>query len=575
MVGLTPSLSAKDAGKGAPPPGRAALHLAILLTVFLLGAAPAFAQKTADARNPILDYIDRGWTVLSRSPTECKTVADPKTEKSVLYFPAGFDVPQSAQQLTKCGVKLDHLPAPITRLGQVDLTKIQPHALLYLPNTYVVPGGFFNEMYGWDSYFILRGLLDDKARSRAGIARGMVDNFFFEIEHYGAVLNANRGYFLTRSQPPFLTSMIMAVHEAQEQLGQDDHAWLERAYGYAARDYELWVTEPHLAGSTGLSRYYDFGEGPVPEITDSKDSYYYDVARQLGGRPQLMDGFLTPESVGNTPAEWPRISAYMCAEGKPPGSGCPIAGTLAYTSDYYKGDRSMRESGFDISFRFGPFGARTHHFAPVCLNSLLFKTEQDLAALARLLGKADDAARWDQRAETRRAAMNKYLWDEQAGMFFDYDLDRNSRSNYIYASTFYPLWAGLASKEQARAVAENLKLFERPGGLATSDRETGVQWDLPYGWAPLQLIAVEGLRRYGFKDRANSIALKFVSTVLENFQRDGTIREKYNAVTRSSEAKVTAGYQTNVVGFGWTNGVFLELLGVLPHEQRERLRLAP
>ena len=93
-----------------------------------------------------------------------------------------------------------------------------------------------------------------------------------------------------------------------------------------------------------------------------------------------------------------------------------------------------------------------------------------------------------------------------------------------------------------------------------SDRTTGVQWDLPYGWAPLQLITVEGLRRYGFNTDADRISREFVSTVVENFQRDGTIREKYNMITRSSEANVSAGYKANVVGFGWTNGVTLELL---------------
>ena len=58
---------------------------------------------------------------------------------------------------------------------------------------------------------------------------------------------------------------------------------------------------------------------------------------------------------------------------------CHKVTRVALTSEYYKGDRSMRESGFDVSFRFGPFSADTHHYAPVCLNSLLYKTEMDLA----------------------------------------------------------------------------------------------------------------------------------------------------------------------------------------------------
>ena len=134
------------------------------------------------------------------------------------------------------------------------------------------------------------------------------------------------------------------------------------------------------------------------------------------------------------------------------------------------------------------------------------------------------------------------------------------QSNYYYATTFYPLWAGAANADQAVAVKVNLALFERPGGIAMSDRVTGMQWDLPYGWAPLQLIPTEGLRRYGFNQDADRISQEFVSDVYDNFKRDQTIREKYNVITRSTEAQVAAGYKTNVVGFGWTNGVTLVLM---------------
>ena len=234
----------------------------------------------------------------------------------------------------------------------------------------------------------------------------------------------------------------------------------------------------------------------------------------------------------------------------------------------------MRESGFDISFRFEPYGAATHHFAPVCLNSLLYKTEKDLEEISRLLGKTAEAGQWKQRAELRKRQINQYLWDDQRGLFFDYDLRTGARSRYEYATTFYPLWAGLASPHQAQAVARNVKIFEQPGGLATSPNDTGVQWDYPYGWAPLQLLAVEGLRRYGFTDDANRISYEFLSTVAENFKREGTIREKYDVVTRSSDVQVSAGYQANVVGFGWTNGVFLQLLQDLPKEMIDRLAKA-
>src|SRR5262249_60841854 len=139
--------------------------------------------------------------------------------------------------------------------------------LLYLEHPYVVPGGRFNEQYGWDSYFIVLGLLED---GRIDLARGMVENFFFEIEHYGTILNANRTYYLSRSQPPFLTSMILAVYDAEKAAGREDRKWLERAYGYAAKDYQMWAEAPHAAGDTGLSRYYAPRDGAAPESLEDE-----------------------------------------------------------------------------------------------------------------------------------------------------------------------------------------------------------------------------------------------------------------------------------------------------------------
>ncbi|MGA8493583.1 MAG: trehalase family glycosidase, partial [Terriglobales bacterium] len=445
-----------------------------------------------------------------------------------------------------------------------------PQGLLFLPYSYVVPGGRFNEMYGWDSYFIILGLLHDQ---RIDLARGIVENFFFEIEHYGTVLNANRTYYLTRSQPPFLTSMIMAVYNAEKAAGHDDKDWLARAYEFAARDYEMWTRDPHLAGSTGLSRYYDFGDGPAPEGAQDEAGLHRKVAGYFVIHPELAQTYVVVKgSTQHVPVSGPEYNVQVCDAAQTMAHrGCDDTATIHLSADYYKGDRSMRESGFDISFRFEPYGAATHHFVPVCLNSLLYKTEGDLGEISQLLGKTAEATRWKQRAEQRKTLINKYLWDDQRGLFFDYDLRTGTQSTYRYLTTFYPLWAGLATARQAQAVNRNVKVFDQPGGLATSPNETGVQWDYPYGWAPLQLLAVEGLRRYGFTEDANRISYEFLSTVAQNFKREGTIREKYDVVTRSSDVQVSAGYQANVVGFGWTNGVFLQLLQELPKEMTDRL----
>jgi alpha,alpha-trehalase len=400
----------------------------------------------------------------------------------------------------------------------------------------------------------------------------MVENFFFEIEHYGTILNANRAYYLTRSQPPFLTSMIMAVYEADKAAGHENRAWLEKAYGYASKDYESWNRDPHLAGTTGLSRYYDFGNGPAPESLKDEAGVHRKVAAYFLLHPQTGRDYLLEKTSASDSGVGFEYSVQVCDAARTMARpDCEPARSLLLSPDYYKGDRSMRESGFDISFRFGPYGAATHHYAPVCLNSLLYKTEKDLQQMSELLGRQEDARKWQHLAEERKGRIQQYLWDPARRLFFDYNFDTGVRSSYEYITTFYPLWAGLATPEQAQELRHNLGIFEQPGGLVMSTTEAGVQWDYPYGWAPTQIIAIEGLRRYGFVDDANRISYNFLATIAENFRRDGTIREKYNVVTRSSESNIQAGYNQNVIGFGWTNAAFLVFLQELPKEWVDRL----
>jgi alpha,alpha-trehalase len=521
---------------------------------------------------PILAYISTAWDTLTRSVTDCQSIVDPKLKEApVLYLPAGMAEPAAVRKLSsECNVRVEHLPVEIHHLGEVDPNTIQRHGLLYLENKYVVPGGRFNEMYGWDSYFIVRGLL---RAGREDLARGMVDNFFFEIEHYGAMLNANRTYYLTRSQPPFLSSMFVDVYGALQESGHPDTVWLAKAYADLKKDYEMWNREPHLAGDTGLSRYYDFGEGPPAEGAQDESGIYRQVATYFFFHPADADHYLVDTGSGSKePVAGAAYAQQVCDVSRTMAAPeCDKRHEFKLSADYYKGDRSMRESGFDVSSRFGPYGAATHHYAPVCLNSLLYKTAKDLEQISRWLGHSADAQKWKALAEERRQLITRYLWDEKAGYFFDFNVQTGARSAYKYATTFYPLWSGLATPEQAKAVEKNLADLERPGGLAMSTIETGAQWDLPYGWGNIEMLAVEGLRRYGFDADADRISYEFLSTVAENFRRDGNIREKYNVVTRSSEAHVELGYQMNVVGFGWTNAAFLELLHALPKDMVERL----
>jgi alpha,alpha-trehalase len=547
---MTRSRDAGDWSIRAAGSRAAALVVLGLLSLLIGACAGTPSRGGLAAKSDIGQYIARTWDTLTRSPLNCGALIDPKVlqGQSVLYVSADEPITTSMRSAAAaCQVQIHALPAgqhvgtPMSALGQP--------GLLFVPNPYVVPGGRFNEMYGWDSYFIVEGLMES---GRTELAQGMTENFFYELDHYGAVLNANRTYYLTRSQPPFLTSMVMAVARSVEV--SERRAWMARGYDAAQKDWAYWNRPEMKAGATGLSRYFDFGRGPVPEMHDDP-TYYQGVLEKLDSMGPAGRVFMR-EATG------PGVVKPSIEQG---------GRRYTLTDDFYLGDRAMRASGFDVSFRFGPYGGATHHFAPVCLNSLLYREEMDLGAMAEELGRPAEASAWRGRADARKIAMMRYLWDDQHGMFFDYDFVAGKRSEYSYATTFCPLWAGLVETNLARRVADHLNDFLKPGGMAMSTQETGVQWDLPFGWAPLQMLAVEGLRRYGFIHEADTASERWLRMIVENFRREGTLREKYNVVTRSAEVRVEIGYSANVVGFGWTNAVFLKLLSELPPEVQARV----
>jgi alpha,alpha-trehalase len=516
----------------------------VLTRRFCLMLVAAAARTTGRPSLPILDYIKATWHELTRSHQDLAAMAvDPKVHPSAggrwpIYVPALEDVDQVEKQLRREMKSADFQKVDIRPLPE-DLTQIREHGLLYLPKPYVVPGGRFNEMYGWDSYFIQMGLLRD---GEVSLARDMADDFLYEIRGYGKILNANRTYYLTRSQPPFLTQMLLSVYRVQK-----DRTWLESSVEAIEKYYRYWTTEPHLTPETGLSRYFDLGEGPAPEVVsselDAKGRTDYDLIKAFFRTHRIADY---------------DVSQYYDAN------------TDQLTPLFYKADRSMRESGFDPSNRFGPFAADIIHYNPVCLNSLLYLMETQTAEIMDILGRGQQASQWHVRGQQRAEMINQLMWDQQHGMFFDYDFLRKRVRQYPYLTSFYPLWAGIASPEQAARVVANLPRFERPGGLQTSTYHSGDQWDAPFGWAPLQWIAVQALRRYGYQTEAERISRNFLSMVLEEFLRHGTIVEKYDVVRRRADVnrQIQFGYRTNEAGFGWTNAVFTALFdGLTPKGQ--------
>jgi alpha,alpha-trehalase len=398
-------------------------------------------------------------------------------------------------------------------------------SLLPLPYPYVVPGGRFDEIYYWDSYFTMLGLEES---GRHGMALNMVRNFVSLIERYGHVPNGNRTYYLSRSQPPFFAAMVEVLADGASDRGaiyaeflpalSEEYAfWMEGVDTLAPGSAHRRVVR--LKDGTVLNRYWDDRDTPREE------SYREDV---------------------NTAA----------AAGRPP-------------EEVYRNLRAAAESGWDFSSRWLRDGKtlstiRTTELVPVDLNSLMVQLETTLAKAYATARKPEKAAELNARAELRKAAVRRYLWDPDAGVFTDYLWREEIPSGTVTAATLAPLFFDLATKAQAERVADvvRARLLKR-GGLVTSIVPTGQQWDAPNAWAPLQWIAIEGLSDYGEMALAETIAQRWTLKVISVYRATGKLMEKYNVEDTSL---VTGGgeYPTQD-GFGWTNGVLRKLLVLYPN----------
>jgi alpha,alpha-trehalase len=504
------------------------------LLMFVVVAGLCHAADCA-ALSELRSYIHAGWKSLTRSNALlAQSAQDPKVGQSgpfTLWVAADEDADRIAHDLKVQVRRLGNPPSATRESG-----------LLYLPGPYVVPGGRFNEMYGWDSYFILLGLLRD---GQQGLALSMTDNLLYEVQHYGKVLNANRTYYLTRSQPPFLSRMVLDTYRAT-----GDSAWLRRSLPALDNYYQYWMQEPHLTPQTGLSRYEGGSDQPAPEVVfgerDEAGRNHYDRVREYyrthGVKEYNLPDYYNPQTGELTPL-------------------------------FYRADRAMRESGFDPSARFGPFSVGIVNYNSVALNSLLYRMEADMAAIHSLLDQPRQAALWSERAAKRASSIRSLMWNAGTGLFADYNFIARQRLTYPFLTTFYPLWAGLATEEEAAAVEAQLPLFERAGGLQTSTYISGNQWDAPFGWAPLHIMAIEGLRHYGFDADAERLSLKFLSMIVRDFDRHRTVKEKYDVVQGKSDlgAGIRFGYTSNEIGFGWTNAAFVLLYEELSESGKRSL----
>ena len=417
---------------------------------------------------------------------------------------------------------LDYVDSLWPVLQQTTMTAPSYSTLLPLPYPYVVPGGRFREVYYWDSYFTMLGLEQD---GRHALALNMLQNFAYEIETYGHIPNGNRSYYLSRSQPPFFALMVdlIALHDG-DTVYANYLPHLQAEYDYwtsGADDVRPGRAEGHvvrLLDGTVLNRYWDDRRAPRDE------SYLEDVHTA---------------ALSNRPA-----------------------------AEVWQNLRAAAESGWDFSSRWLADGQsletiRTLAVLPPDLNSLLAHLEQTLSKAYRLKGDMVSGDAYAERARGRIEAIGRLMWDSTEGVFTDYLWRQGRVTGNVTAATLYSLFLKEATIDQARAVAAvvSSRLLEA-GGLATTLVNSGQQWDAPNGWAPLQWIAVVGLRQYGYDDLAHQIASRWVAGNISGYQQNAKLVEKYNVLTPGGGGG--GGEYATQIGFGWTNGVLLALTALYP-----------
>ena len=419
---------------------------------------------------------------------------------------------------------------------------------------FVVPGGRFNEMYGWDSYFESVGLLVD---GKIELAKAMADNFQYEIEHYGKILNANRSYYLTRTQPPFYSSLIREVFEITQ-----DKDWLASHLKTAIKEYKtVWMVDGKRLTKNGLNRYLAEGIGFPPEC-------------ELGHFDSIINPYAKAQNMSLRDYE----KGYA--------NGTIINREL---DDYFVHDRSVRESGHDTSYR---IEGNCADLNLVELNAMLYKYETDFTELVKF--EFDDefegysSEYWNTKAETRKEAFNQYLWNENESLYFDFNVKENKQSDFVAVTTLTPLWAKLCSKQQAQKLVEKaIPMLKEKGGLAGCTKESrgeinenrpARQWDYPNGWAPHQMMIWKGLLNYGFDEIAQELIYRWLYMITKNaVDYNGTIPEKYDVVAATHKVFAEYGnvgtdfeYITQE-GFGWMNASYQYGLSLLDEKLIDKL----
>ncbi|MGE5682665.1 MAG: alpha,alpha-trehalase TreF [Bacillota bacterium] len=389
--------------------------------------------------------------------------------------------------------------------------------LLTLKYPYIVPGGRFREIYYWDSYFTILGLLAGK---KTDIAENMVNNFAYLLDKYKMIPNGNRIYYITRSQPPFFSLMIDALCQYKK-----DYNWGAKFLPALLIEYNFWMR----------------GEDSLPSASFHASENVVKIDNE-----EILNRYFDSD---NIPREESFKEDYLLSKNIPDSA----------KNEFFRNLRAAAESGWDFSSRWfsdqkSLNTIETTNILPVDLNCLLYFLEDRISYFYKLNGQENESKLFGNKAHKRLLLINKIFWNEKEGFYFDYNWKTKTHTNVFSLASCFPLYFSISDKAKASKVAEKLKeSFLKPGGLLTTLNSTKQQWDAPNGWAPLQWIAVKALREYGFDSLAVEIKTRWLNLNNNVYKRTGRMLEKYNVEDITLFAG--GGEYPLQDGFGWTNGI--------------------
>lgn len=414
--------------------------------------------------------------------------------------------------------------------------------LIPLPNTYIVPGGRFREIYYWDSYFTCLGLEEDH---RVDLIENIINNFANLIQTLGHIPNGNRTYYLGRSQPPFFGSMVGLL--AQIQGPQVLVNYLPEM----EKEYKYW-----MAGKKDLST-------KKPKFIRGAKGKLFMVPQENLKVVELAPGVFLNRYCDELSI--PRSESFR----QDFEAVNPAYKDVKDRERAYQNIRSAAESGWDFSSRWFNGGKDIAHLntidlIPVDLNSILYSLELRISQAYYLNMDSLKGKEYEKLALNRKNAMEEYLWNKKEGFYLDYNFRTLKPSPIKTLASIYPLFFEEASLENAKNVAKEIQLeFLKPGGLTTTLNFSGQQWDAPNGWAPLQYLGIQGFRNYHLDSLAETIARRWMNLNDRVYKATGKMKEKYNVIDTTLVGG--GGEYPNQDGFGWTNGVYRKLESIYNH----------